>query len=55
MVFIKPTIVRNLEDVRSSTAQKYLYIRADEIMRGVEASESIDSFVGTVLGTPPPQ
>ncbi len=55
MVFIKPTIVRNREDVRASTTQKYLYIRADEIMRGVGENESIDAFVRGVLGSQPPQ
>lgn len=55
MVFIKPTIVRNREDVRASTTQKYLYIRADEIMRGVGEEESIDAFVRGVLGSEPPQ
>lgn len=55
MVFIKPTIVRSKEAAQASTAQKYLYIRADEIMRGVSQENSIDTFVEQILGNQPPR
>ncbi len=54
MVFIKPTIIRSKTDARESTAQKYLYVRAEELMRGVDDDASINRFVEQVLGVPPP-
>ena len=54
MVFIRPTVVRDSEDVRMTTSQRYRYIRAQELMStGAEAS-NIDRFVQDVLGTVPP-
>ncbi|MBU4569488.1 MAG: type II secretion system protein GspD, partial [Alphaproteobacteria bacterium] len=50
MVFIRPTIVRNKEDARDLTEQKYLYVRGQELMRGVAPENSIDSYVAEVLG-----
>ena len=54
MVFIRPTIVRDTEDVRMTTAQKYRYIRAQEIMREEDSISAMDQFIGEVLGTTPP-
>ena len=50
MVFIRPTIVRSKEDARELTDQKYLYVRGQELMRGVAPELSIDHFVADVLG-----
>ena len=54
MVFIKPTIVRDKEAARAATSRSYRYIRAEELWDG-EADSSLDDFVSTVLGSPPPQ
>lgn len=54
MVFIRPTIVRDTDDVRMTTAQKYRYIRAQEIMRDEESNSAMDQFLQEVLGTTPP-
>ena len=54
MVFIRPTIVRDNEDVRMTTVQKYRYIRAQEIMRNETEQSAMDGFVSEVLGTLPP-
>ena len=54
MVFIKPTIVRDKEAARDATSRSYRYIRAEELWDG-EADSSLDDFVSTVLGSPPPQ
>jgi general secretion pathway protein D len=51
MVFIRPTIVRSKEDARDATEQKYLYVRGEEILRGISEEYSIDRFVNDVLGT----
>jgi general secretion pathway protein D len=50
MVFIRPTIVRNKEDAKSATEQKYLYVRGEELMRGIPPENSIDRYVTEVLG-----
>ncbi len=50
MVFIRPTIIRTKEDALDTTAQKYLYVRAEELMRGVRADDSIDAYIEQVLG-----
>lgn len=62
MVFLRPTIVRSREDAQAATAQKYLYLQGEELMRGVTADASIDRYVREVLGAsgpamppPPPQ
>ena len=54
MVFIKPTIVRDKEAAREATSRSYRYIRAEELWDG-ETESSLDDFVSTVLGSPPPQ
>ncbi len=50
MVFIRPTIVRSKEDARRATEQKYLYVRGQELMRGIGPENSMDRFVSEVLG-----
>lgn len=50
MVFIRPTIIRTKDDAQVTTAQKYLYVRAEELMRGVNDENSIDAFIEQVLG-----
>jgi general secretion pathway protein D len=50
MVFIRPTIVRSKEDARKATEQKYLYVRGQELMRGIGPDNSMDRFVSEVLG-----
>ena len=50
MVFIRPTIVRNKADAQQATEQKYLYVRGEELMRGIDPENSIDRYVSDVLG-----
>lgn len=50
MVFIRPTIVRSKEDAKRATEQKYLYVRGEELMRGIAPENSIDRYVTEVLG-----
>lgn len=54
MVFIKPTIIRDRDDAREATSRSYRYIRAEELWDG-ETDSSLDDFVTTVLGSPPPR
>ncbi len=55
MVFIRPSIVRNSEDARLTTAQKYRYIKAQELMVNENDPSVLDKFVTDVLGSPPPK
>lgn len=54
VVFIKPTIVRDDADAAAATAQKYRYIRAEEIFNGSSETSGLDSFLDEVLGSRPP-
>ncbi|MEO0465746.1 MAG: type II secretion system secretin GspD [Pseudomonadota bacterium] len=54
VVFIKPTIVRDSDDAASVTAQKYRYVRAEEIFNGEDGDSSLDAFINEVLGSQPP-
>ncbi len=54
MVFIRPTIVRDVDDVRRTTAGKYNYIRAQELLRNEAGVSEIDRFIGEVLGATVP-
>ena len=54
MVFLKPTIIRDSEDAKEATAQKYRYVRAQEILRSGDDASNLDAFVRDVLGDQPP-
>ena len=51
MVFIRPTIVRDKQSADDVTRQKYLYIQAEDLLRGPASGGSVDAFVRQVLGT----
>lgn len=55
MVFIRPTIVRDADDARESTAQKYRYLRAEQIVREQSDEASVDRFLRDVLGARAPE
>lgn len=54
VVFIKPTIVRDRNDAAAATAQKYRYIRAEEIFEGEDGESGLDAFIEEVIGSPAP-
>ena len=54
MVFIRPTIVRSREEARAVTAQRYGYIRNEQIKRNPDEEPSIDSLVRDYMGAVPP-
>lgn len=54
MVFLRPTIVRSVEDVRNVTGRKYNYIRAEELMRNGKSGSKLDDFMNQVIGAPVP-
>lgn len=55
MVFIRPSIVRNSEDARMTTSQKYRYIKAQELLVNENDPSVLDKFVNDVLGVAPPK
>ena len=54
MVFIRPTIVRSREEARQVTAQRYGYIRNEQLKRNPDEEPSIDSLVRDYIGAVPP-
>ena len=54
MVFIRPTIVRGVEDARALTARRYRYISAMQAAQHPGAEPSIDELVRDYMGATPP-
>jgi len=54
MVFIRPTILGSQADARAMTAQRYGYIRGQQMLSNPEVEPSIDQLVRDYLGTTPP-
>jgi general secretion pathway protein D len=54
MVFIRPTILRNVDDVRSVTSEKYNYMRAEQALKSRDGTTSMDSILGEVMGVSVP-
>lgn len=51
MVFLRPTIVRNLSDIRSVTDRKYNYIQAEQVLRSRDNSSSMDRMIQELTGS----
>ena len=54
MVFIRPTIVRSREEARQLTAQRYGYVRNEQLRRNPTVEPSLDSLVRDYMGAEPP-
>jgi general secretion pathway protein D len=54
MVFIRPTIVRTRAEARELTAQRYGYIRNEQLRRNPDAEPSLDSLVRDYMNALPP-
>ena len=54
MVFIRPTIVRTREEARQLSAQRYGYIRSQQVLHNPRVEPSLDSLVRDYMGTVPP-
>ncbi|MEM1104267.1 MAG: type II secretion system secretin GspD [Pseudomonadota bacterium] len=50
MVFIRPTIVRDVEDARAVTSRKYNYLQAEQLLRTREPTSSMERFTTEILG-----
>lgn len=54
MVFIRPTILRGKEDAARLTAQRYGYIRGQQLLRNPDAEPGIDELIRDYMGAVPP-
>jgi general secretion pathway protein D len=54
MVFIRPTILRSKEDARKLTAQRYGYIRGQQLAADPDSEPTIDELVRDYMGATPP-
>ena len=54
MVFIRPTILRSKEDAARLTAQRYGYIRGQQLLKSPDSEPSIDELVRDYMGAVPP-
>lgn len=54
MVFIRPTIIHSTEDGRRLTAQRYGYIRGQQLLKNPDSEPSIDELVRDYMGAVPP-
>ena len=54
MVFIRPTIIRSRDDARRLTAQRYGYIRGQQLLDRPDVEPGIDVLVRDYMGAIPP-
>jgi len=54
MVFIRPTILRSKADAARLTAQRYGYIRGQQLARNPDSEPSLDELVRDYMGAVPP-
>ncbi|MFZ2980208.1 MAG: type II secretion system protein GspD, partial [Sphingobium sp.] len=54
MVFIRPTILRSKEDAQRLTAQRYGYIRGQQLLSNPDSEPSLDELLRDYMGTTPP-
>lgn len=54
MVFIRPTIVRTVDDIRSVSADRYNYMRAEQMLKSPDGDTSMDRILGDHMGVSVP-
>ena len=54
MVFIRPTIVKSAGDAQQLAAERYDYIRAEDVARSRDGTSSLDTLVREYLRAEPP-
>ena len=54
MVFIRPTILRSKEDARKLSAQRYGYIRGQQLLRDPDSEPALDELLRDYMGVSPP-
>lgn len=53
MVFLRPTIIRTAEDMRPLTAQRWNYLRGEDVTQSGKAVSKLDSFYPELSGGQP--
>ncbi|OYY78660.1 MAG: type II secretion system protein GspD [Sphingomonas sp. 28-62-20] len=53
-IFIRPTIIRNAEDTRRATEQRYGYLRLQQGLQYPDSEPTIDQLVRDYMGAEPP-
>ena len=51
MVFLRPTIVTDVDELRAVTGRKYDYIQAEQIRRSEEGTSSLDEMMNQIVGS----
>ena len=54
MVFIRPTILKDPNDARRFSSQRYGYVRGRQLLQNPDQEPSLDALVRDYLGTVPP-
>ncbi len=50
MVFLRPTIVTDVDELRAVTGRKYDYIQSEQIRRSEEGASSLDEMMNQIVG-----
>jgi len=53
MVFLRPTIVRSVDDMRQVSGRKYNYMRAEQLMQNGGKGTELNTFMNEVIGAVP--
>jgi len=53
MIFLRPTIVRNVADLRTVTDRKYNYIQGEQVLRSRAGESSMDQLMQNLIGRAP--
>jgi type II secretory pathway component GspD/PulD (secretin) len=53
MVFLRPTIVRSVDDMREVSGRKYDYMRAEQLLQNQGKGTDLNTFMNEVMGATP--
>lgn len=53
MVFLRPTIVRSVDDMRRVSGRKYNYMRAEQLLQNEGKGTELNTFMNEVMGSTP--
>jgi general secretion pathway protein D len=53
MVFLRPTIVRSVDDMREVSGRKYNYMRAEQLLQNQGKGTDLNTFMNEVMGATP--
>lgn len=53
MIFLRPTIVTDVKDMRQATSRKYRYMQLEQERRGTSPDSTLDRLLGDIVGGVP--